>query len=149
MRSYSQFSPWIAIILVKIYIFCIIINRDKNTFELVGTVLKCAIMANVLHLKRVVTIHEWNKSCFRKKKTERSKSDLLTSGLLTLKWNKTKLMYIWISGFRRMRELILAAQVTNTVSCFEQILRKHRLVQEKFINLNLLSLKTKRLARGK
>ena len=35
-----QFSFWISIALVKIYIFCIIINRRKNTFELVGTVLK-------------------------------------------------------------------------------------------------------------
>ena len=34
-----QFSFWISIILVKIYISCIIINQGKNTFELVGTVL--------------------------------------------------------------------------------------------------------------
>ena len=39
MRSYPQFSLWISITLVKIYICCIIINRGKNTFELVGTVL--------------------------------------------------------------------------------------------------------------
>ena len=42
MRGYSQFSFWISITLVKIYIFCIIIHRGKNTFELVGTVLKVA-----------------------------------------------------------------------------------------------------------
>ena len=36
---YPQFSFWISITLVKIYISCIIINRGRNTFELVGTVL--------------------------------------------------------------------------------------------------------------
>ena len=41
MRGYPQFSFWISITLVKIYIPCIIINRGKNTIELVGTVLKC------------------------------------------------------------------------------------------------------------
>ena len=40
MSGYPQFSLWISITLSKIYISCIIINRDKNTFELVGTVLK-------------------------------------------------------------------------------------------------------------
>ena len=40
MRGYPQFSFWISIKLVTIYIFRIIINRGKNTFELVGTVLK-------------------------------------------------------------------------------------------------------------
>ena len=40
MRGYPQFSFWISITLVKIYISRIIINRGKNTFELVGTVLK-------------------------------------------------------------------------------------------------------------
>ena len=39
MRGYPTFSFWISIKLVQIYISCIIINRDKNTFELVGTVL--------------------------------------------------------------------------------------------------------------
>ena len=42
MRGYPQFSFWISIALVKIYFSCIIINRVKNTFELVGTVLKSA-----------------------------------------------------------------------------------------------------------
>ena len=40
MRGYPQFSFWISITLVKIYIPCVIINRGKNTIELVGTVLK-------------------------------------------------------------------------------------------------------------
>ena len=40
MRGHPQFSHWIPITLVKIYISFIIINRGKNTFELVGTVLK-------------------------------------------------------------------------------------------------------------
>ena len=40
MRGYPQFSFWISIALVKIYISYIIINRGKNTFELVGAVLK-------------------------------------------------------------------------------------------------------------
>ena len=40
MRGYPQFSFLISIALVKIYISCIIINRAKNTIELVGTVLK-------------------------------------------------------------------------------------------------------------
>ena len=39
MRGYPQFSFWISMTLVKIYISCIIINRRKNTFDLVGTVL--------------------------------------------------------------------------------------------------------------
>ena len=39
MRGYPQFSFWISVALVKIYISCIIITRGKNTFELVGTVL--------------------------------------------------------------------------------------------------------------
>ena len=40
MRGYTQFSFWISITLVKIYVPCVIINRGKNTIELVGTVLK-------------------------------------------------------------------------------------------------------------
>ena len=40
MHGYPQFSFWISMTLVKIYISCIIINRGKNTFELVGIVLK-------------------------------------------------------------------------------------------------------------
>ena len=40
MRIYLQFSFWISTALVKIYISCIIINPGKNTFELIGTVLK-------------------------------------------------------------------------------------------------------------
>ena len=39
MRGYPQLSFWISIALVEIYISCIIINRGKNTVELVGTVL--------------------------------------------------------------------------------------------------------------
>ena len=40
MCGYPQFSFWISITLVKIYISCKIVNRGKNIFELVGTVLK-------------------------------------------------------------------------------------------------------------
>ena len=40
MRGYPQFSFWISITLVKIYISCTIVNWGQNTFELVGTVLK-------------------------------------------------------------------------------------------------------------
>ena len=36
MRGYPQFSFWISVELVKIYISSIIINRGKNTFELEG-----------------------------------------------------------------------------------------------------------------
>ena len=43
MRGYPQFSFWISIVLVKIYVSWVIINRGKNTFELVGTVLKLPI----------------------------------------------------------------------------------------------------------
>ena len=39
MRGYPQFSFWISITHVTIYIPRIIINRGKNTFESVGTVL--------------------------------------------------------------------------------------------------------------
>ena len=42
MRGYPQFSFWISITLVKIYLSCIITNRGKNTFESVGTVLNTA-----------------------------------------------------------------------------------------------------------
>ena len=53
MRGYSQFSFWISITLFKIYISCIIINRGKNTFEFVGTVLKLAQSEEkCLHLVR-------------------------------------------------------------------------------------------------
>ena len=45
MRGYPQFSFWISITLVKIYISCIITHRGKNTFELVGTVLKCLVLS--------------------------------------------------------------------------------------------------------
>ena len=41
MCGYPLFSFWISVTLVKIYVSCIIINRGKNTFELVGTVLNC------------------------------------------------------------------------------------------------------------
>ena len=34
------FFFWISIPFVKIYISCIIINGGKNTFELIGTILK-------------------------------------------------------------------------------------------------------------
>ena len=44
-----QFSFWISITLVKIYLSCIIINRGKNTFELVGTVLKCLVVLALEH----------------------------------------------------------------------------------------------------
>ena len=40
MRGYLQFSFWISITHVRIYISCIVINRGKNIFELEGTVLK-------------------------------------------------------------------------------------------------------------
>ena len=43
MRGYPQFSFWISITLVKIYISCVIINRGKNTIELVGTVLNMLV----------------------------------------------------------------------------------------------------------
>ena len=43
MRGSPQFSCWISITLVKIYNSRIIINRGKNIFELVGTVLKHGI----------------------------------------------------------------------------------------------------------
>ena len=39
MRGYPQFSFWISITIVNIYIPYITINRGKNTFELVGIVL--------------------------------------------------------------------------------------------------------------
>ena len=45
-----QFSFWISITLVKIYLSCIITNRGKNTFELVGTVLNY-FFGHVKHLR--------------------------------------------------------------------------------------------------
>ena len=38
MRGYPQFSSWISVTLVKIYISCLIVNQDKNTFELVDII---------------------------------------------------------------------------------------------------------------
>ena len=46
MRGYPQFSFWISTTLIKIYISYIIINRGKNIFELVGTVLKYTYYEN-------------------------------------------------------------------------------------------------------
>ena len=43
MHGYPQFSCWISVTLVKVYLSCIIISRGKHTFELVGTVLKLII----------------------------------------------------------------------------------------------------------
>jgi len=43
MRGYPQFSFWISIGLVKIYISCIITHRGKKYLSLVGTVLKRAL----------------------------------------------------------------------------------------------------------
>ena len=40
MHGYPKFSFWISLTLVKIYLSCITINWGKNTFELVGPVLK-------------------------------------------------------------------------------------------------------------
>ena len=62
MRSYPQFSFVILMTLVKIYISYIIINRGKNTFESVGTVLKLVTDLEVLptlvvdHLRNHFTI---------------------------------------------------------------------------------------------
>ena len=59
MRGYPQFSFWISIALVKIYISCIIINRGKNTFELVGTVLKGCVRVKdkTENLKKCGTVY--------------------------------------------------------------------------------------------
>ena len=54
MCGYPQFSFSISITLVKIYISRIIINRGKNTFELVGTVLK----QRYLHEVKVKSAYE-------------------------------------------------------------------------------------------
>ena len=40
MHGYPQFSFWISITLVKIYVSRVFSKPRKNTFELVGTVLK-------------------------------------------------------------------------------------------------------------
>ena len=48
MCGYPQFSFWISITLVQIYISCIIISRSKNTFELIGTVLKLRHFSDTL-----------------------------------------------------------------------------------------------------
>ena len=53
MRGYPQFSFWISLTLVKIYIFRIIVNWGKHTFELVGTILK-----GVINLKAKVAEHK-------------------------------------------------------------------------------------------
>ena len=45
MRGYPQFSFWISITLVKICFSRIVSKPRKNTFELVGTVLKVSIWA--------------------------------------------------------------------------------------------------------
>ena len=45
MRGYPKFSFSISITLVKICISRIITNRGKNTFALVGTVLKLLLLA--------------------------------------------------------------------------------------------------------
>ena len=51
MRRYPQFSFWISIVLVNIYIFCIIINRGKNTFKVVSIFLnENGSVATVLYM---------------------------------------------------------------------------------------------------
>ena len=55
MRGYPLFSFWISITPVKIYISCIVINRGKNIFELVGTVLKTSEL--VFKLIKLLTFH--------------------------------------------------------------------------------------------
>ena len=61
MCGYPQFSFWISIALVKIYVSYVIINRGKNTFELVGAVFKSMkldpppiLQAKQLHLPPMV-----------------------------------------------------------------------------------------------
>ena len=54
MRGYPQFSFWISITLLKIYIPCIIINRGKNTIELVGTVLKSVFQLEYKNAKETL-----------------------------------------------------------------------------------------------
>ena len=44
MRGSPQFSFWISITLVKIYISCVIISRGKNIFDLVGKSVGNSIM---------------------------------------------------------------------------------------------------------
>ena len=65
MRGYPHSSFWISITLVKIYIFCIIINRGKNTFELVGTVLnKSKVVQRCLYSYRQrYSSSQWSKYC--------------------------------------------------------------------------------------
>ena len=51
MRVYPQFSSRISVTLVKINISCLIVNQGKNTFELVGTVLKVPITPKTFYTK--------------------------------------------------------------------------------------------------
>ena len=48
MRGYPQFSFWISITLVKICFSLIVSKPRKNTFELVGTVLKHFPLSHIL-----------------------------------------------------------------------------------------------------
>ena len=50
MRGYPQFSFWISIEVVKIYISCIITHRGKKYLLLVGTVLKKKTIASACNI---------------------------------------------------------------------------------------------------
>ena len=66
MRGYPQFSFWISIGLVKIYISCIITHRGKKHLLLVGTVLKYNSMktAEVSATMNLQPIQGWLRSNF-------------------------------------------------------------------------------------
>ena len=63
MRGYSQFSFWISITLGKIFLSCIIINQGKNTFELVGTVLKTSLFLEIVTPDFQETGPRWDVKC--------------------------------------------------------------------------------------
>ena len=74
MRGYPQFCFSISIKLAKIYISPIIINRGKNTFELVGTALKLSYCIIVMHCK--IALWAWgacSQQCLWTAKTRRGK----------------------------------------------------------------------------
>ena len=75
MRGYPQFSFWISITLVKIYIPYVTINRSKNTIELVGTVLNRALNNWALVDKAISTAtkykNKWAVNIFNEWQTER------------------------------------------------------------------------------
>ena len=100
MRGYSQFSCWISIALVKMYISCIIINRGKNTIELVGSVLKIDDCRNCL-----LSLNLVNSRCFL------NKNEFYFRYL----WPKLKVVFVKVTKGKEKKYAAKKGENVNTI----------------------------------